>query len=189
MVDIWCVHTNGYCELLKTDGTVWHIIGFCPFTGVELQKAKIWAMQDMVYTYLRRTIDEDNEFDAVYEKLHIYSSSFDENKTPERLKHLITERRWFEKHVNRLRRHHKDGKFCSSFNWFIDDQYGSSPRDVLSMIPIKYCPFCGIALPPEFQQENWWEKEFKNFDWYKKHKMYEWADDYVDDHDWEYPDE
>ena len=67
---------------------------------------------------------------------------------------------------------------------FIEDCREYHPLPQLACVPIQYCPFCGVKLPPEFDQENWWEKEFKTFKWYKDHKMYEWADDYVDDDDW-----
>ena len=56
----------------------------------------------------------------------------------------------------------------------------------LVMVIYIYCPFCGVKLPPEFDQENWWDKEFKTFKWDKDHKLGEWADDYVDDCDWSY---
>lgn len=184
----WYICKNGYYQLVRTDGSAFEFISFSPFTGEEFPSAQMWAVQDNVISYFfNRTSHQ--EFNELSEDLHLYSSEFDISNIPEPLKHLLTEREWFDKHISRLRKQHKNGEFCPEFSVLISTLYNSEPREVLSMIPIKYCPFCGIALPPDFQQENWWEKEFKNFDWYKKHKMYEWADDYVDDHDWEYPDE
>lgn len=185
---MWSVCKNGYYQLVRTDGSVSDFIYFCPFTGEEFPTAKLLAVQDEIYSYLRQIIESDDEFDELCNNLHLYNSSeFDIVDTPESLRHLLAEREWFDKLIKWWRNMHKNGWTCPGFHGFIRGQYGSFPMDILSLLPINYCPFCGIALPAEFQQEYWWEKEFKNFDWYKKHKMFDWAEEPVDGMDIEYP--
>jgi len=180
---------DGYYCLISTanhSGVVEAILQYSPFTGEKLSSAFLAELRFQISNSLSKR-DKDNELLRQWNNhLSDYTPAFDVNLIPQRLKFLLSSRKWYDIRKYRDRAMHNGGNFCGEFaGCFIDTCY-ERPDDLpkLACVPIQYCPFCGVKLPPEFAQENWWEKEFKTFKWYKDHKMGEWADDYVDDCDW-----
>lgn len=185
--DIATLIDGYYCIVADNfqKSTVLAVIKYSPFTGEEVTGGFLSELSCQVYDSLSKS--EKNSSLLIQWKNHLseYTPKFDLNLIPDRLKFLISNREWYEIRKKRERNQHKGGNFCGEFNGcFLECCYGKGNLPKLACVPIQYCPFCGAKLPPEFDQENWWEKEFKTFKWYKDHKMGEWADDYVDDCDW-----
>lgn len=170
------------------EGTIDSVLKYSPFTGQELSGA-FW--DELKFQVLHTLSKREKDFVSLKkfkDNLDSYTPAFNVNSIPQRLKFLVNDRKWYKIRKERDRRLHQNGKFCGEFgSCFIDGCYGYKKLPKLACVPIQYCPFCGVKLPPEFDQENWWEKEFKTFKWDKDHKLGEWADDYVDDCDWDYP--
>ena len=180
---------NGYACAFYPGCNRYEVLQYSPFTGEELSCAFNWELQIMISDKL----SESEEFHSLLEKwcemLYRLRPSFDERLIPDNLKYLMQDKSWYYSQKQKERLEHKNGEFCGGLSVFVDTCHSYSPNiPKLASVPIQYCPFCGVKLPPEFNQENWWEKEFKTFKWYKDHKLGEWADDYVDDCDWDYPD-
>ena len=171
------------------EGLVEAVLKYSPFTGEELSGAFLNELKFQVSWSLSKRTKDAELLKQWEDGLNDYTPTFDLNLIPQRLRFLIKDRKWYDVRKARDRASHKNGKFCGEFEGcFIDSCYSYKKLPKLASVPIQYCPFCGVKLPPEFDQENWWEKEFKTFKWYKDHKLGEWADDYVDDCDWDYPD-
>ena len=186
--DIAVLIDGYYCIISSTDnqkGIVLATLKYSPFTGEELPGALVSELRDQVYDSLSSDENDLNLLAQWKSHLSDYTPKFDTNLIPEKLKFLVSDGNWYAVRKERARAMHHGGNFCGELSGcFIECCYGETELPKLACVPIQYCPFCGAKLPPEFDQENWWEKEFKTFKWYKDHKMGEWADDYVDDCDW-----
>ena len=176
---------NGCYGIIDKHGGFQHL-QYSPFGGQELLGAFLHELDEKIVDELlgpdhKKSVELARWWDNEDENYPLIDAA----KVPDHLQYLVTNREWYDRLIEKERADHHDGKFCWELSCFIDDcrcDYEELPK--LVCVPIQYCPFCGAKLPPEFDQENWWEKEFKTFKWYKDHKMGEWADDYVDDCDW-----
>ena len=76
---------------------------------------------------------------------------------------------WFENETKVQRQKHTNSEnlMCDGLHFLIDSLYSEKALPLLATVPRKCCPFCGIELPQGFRTENWWEKEFKTFKWWK----------------------
>jgi len=177
---------KGYYRLIDSDEKLFchDVLQFSPFDGSELPGGFYCELQMKISDILQKRNESESErWCAMLYKLR---PSFDISYVPTDLRYLLTDKTWFFEKKSQEQREHHNGEFCGGLSVFIDGCYGidCEPLPKLACVPIQYCPFCGVKLPPEFDQDNWWENEFKTFKWYKEHKMGEWADDYVDDCDW-----
>ena len=173
-----------YCIVDHKNCCINDVLCFSPFNGSELSGGFLYELQFKISGILEER--DQAEYERWCTMLYNMRPNFDTSYIPDDLKYLLTDKSWFLEEKTNERNEHKNGEFCGGLSVFIDGCYGIdyNPLPKLACVPIQYCPFCGIKLPSEFDQENWWEKEFKTFKWYKDHKMGEWADDYVDDCDW-----
>ena len=173
---------DGYYCILDNESHFINVLQYSPFSGEELQGGFLFEVRQQVGEYL---LDDDCKLEIWLSHLREDTPKFDVELIPKDKKYLIENKDWYTSLKCKQRLKHHDGEFCGEMaGCFIEDCYGYNPLPKLACVPIKYCPFCGVRLPPEFDQEDWWEKEFRTFKWYKDHKMGEWADGYVDDHDW-----
>ena len=186
MNDITKIISGYYCIVDPADGLIIDVLQYSPFTGKELSSGFLTELALEVTGELMRV--DSPYLNTWCNMLNKMNPDFDPNLIPDDLKYLMHDKSWYYSQKQKERLEHKNGEFCRGLSPYIDSCYSYDILPRLSVVPIQYCPFCGVKLPPEFDQENWWEKEFKTFKWYKDHKLDEWADDYVDDCDWDYAD-
>ena len=159
-----------YCILDEKTKEVWAVLKYSPFTGEELPGAFMDELKFQVSWSLSKREKDKNLLDEWESHLSRYTPAFDSQLIPERLKFLINDRNWFHIRKSRDRANHKGNEFCGELNGcFIEACYGCEKLPKLACVPIKYCPFCGVELPVEFQDYNWWEKWFKTFEWEKRY--------------------
>ena len=181
------------CFCIKHKNNAIELLQYSPFSGEELYGSFLYELKLLICEQILDGIDYKGEFREFSEQWVRNEADndpiIDVSLLPKEFSQLVKNRDWYDELIISKRLHHKDGKFCYGLEGFISSCYGED--DVLpklACVPIQYCPFCGVRLSAGFDQENWWEKEFKTFKWYQDRKMDEWADDYVDDCDWDYPD-
>ncbi len=165
---------KGYkCMFLSRKKNTYNVLQYSPFTGEELSCSFLWELQLEVSEALSKRERDKFLLEQWCEMLYKMRPSFDINAIPDRLKFLVNDRHWFEIRKTREQSEHQGSEFCGGLSVFIDECYSyQSKLPKLAEVPIKFCPFCGIRLPSEFQEENWWEAWFKTFEWDKKHGVF-----------------
>ena len=159
---------NGYSYIITSTGEYEDVIEFSPWSGKELTNGFMWELQHKLYDILRKN---ENGMITPVEDLYcntkesekiesLLTSKFNPDSVPDNLKFLFNNRDWFNEIIakNRLDHTNDGDRFCGGFSAFIDSCYGMEELPRIVTIPINFCPYCGIKLPPEFQTDEWWKK-------------------------------